>query len=201
MRSPKNASFGALVLTIALVPACQDKVAEPEPPPKPTTSAAPAAPDPTELKIEDLTPGEGERAVKDGDEIKVLYVGRLLKTNAKFDSNDKRDAPFKFTVGEGVIEGWSKGVVGMKKGGKRKLTIPASLAYKEKGSPPKIPPNAPLVFEIELLGWADEPAAPAGSASAAASGSAGAAPSAKAAPTSSAAAAPKKEPKKEEPKK
>ncbi len=180
----------ALSLVLAAV-SCQDKVAEPEPPPKPTTSAA-TVPDPTELKIEDLTVGEGDRAVKEGDEVKVLYVGRLLKTNAKFDSNDKRDAPFKFKVGEGVIEGWSKGVVGMKKGGKRKLIIPSSLAYKEKGSPPKIPPNAPLTFEIELLGWADEKdAAPTGSASGGASASA--APAASAGPAASATAGPKKD--------
>lgn len=196
MRTSKHPCLVALVLTVALAASCQDKVEEPAPPPRSTLSAAPAQPEPTELKSEDLKVGEGERAVKDGDEIKVLYVGRLLKNGSKFDSNDNREDPFTFTVGEGVIEGWSKGVVGMKKGGKRKLTIPASLGYGDKGSPPKIPPNAALVFEIELIGWADEPAAPAGSASAAASASAGPATSASAGP------APKKdEPKKDAPKK
>ena len=190
MRSP----FSLFLAAAVAVSACSDKVEEPAPPPRSTLSAAPAPPDPTELKQEDITPGTGERTVKEGDDLKVLYVGRLLKNNQKFDSNEKRDAPFPFTVGEGVIEGWSQGVIGMKKGGKRKLTIPSKLAYGEKGSPPKIPPNAALVFEIELIGWADEDAGAAGSASAAASSSA--------APPSSASAAPKKdEPKKDAPKK
>lgn len=153
------------VLGVSLV-ACQDKVVEPEPPPRPTTSAEPFVA-PTELVIDELAPGEGERAVKEGDKLRVKYVGRLLKTSFKFDEGDA----FEFTVGAGVIEGWSKGVVGMKRGGKRKLTIPSGLAYGERGSPPKIPPNAPLVFEIELLAFADEPAA---GASAAASGAASA---------------------------
>jgi hypothetical protein len=157
-------STTAALLVAALVVGCSDKIAEPEPPPKPTTSAA-STPDPTELAKEDLKPGTGDREVKTGDKIKVHYVGRLLKTNAKFDSNEAKDKPFEFTVGEGVIEGWSQGVVGMKKGGKRKLTIPAKLAYGEDGHPPKIPGNAPLVFEVELVGWSDEPeAAPSGSA-------------------------------------
>lgn len=200
MRTSTHSCIAGLVLTLGLAAGCQDKVDEPAPPPRSTLSAAPAPPEPTELKSEDLKVGEGERAVKDGDEIKVLYVGRLLKNGVKFDSNEKRDDPFPFTVGEGVIEGWSKGVVGMKKGGKRKLTIPASLAYGEAGSPPKIPPNAALVFEIELIGWADEPAAPAGSASAAASASAGPAGSASAGPATSAAAGPPPK-KKDEPQK
>lgn len=180
MSTSKHSCLAALVLSLGLTAACQDKVEEPAPPPRSTLSAAPAPPDPTELKSEDLKVGEGERAVKEGDEINVLYVGRLLKNGVKFDSNDKRDDPFTFTVGQGVIAGWSQGVVGMKKGGKRKLTIPSKLAYGEAGSPPKIPANAALVFEIELLGWADEPAAPAASASA--SASAGPATSASAGP-------------------
>lgn len=174
--------------------ACSDKVAEPEPPPKqPAASGSTAPTDPKELVKEDLTVGTGDRAVKQGDEVKVNYVGRLLKTGAMFDSNTKKDDPFEFTVGEGVIEGWSQGVIGMKKGGKRKLTIPSDLAYGAAGSGKKIPPNSALVFEIDLLGWADEKdAAPGASASAspATSGAPSAAPSAsasaKAAPTTSA---------------
>lgn len=166
-----------------LVVAC-DKVAEPEASPeKPATSAAASGSagsptDPQEIVKDDLKPGAGDRVVKKGDEIKVNYVGTLLKGGKKFDENTSADDPFTFTVGEGVIEGWSEGVIGMKKGGKRKLTIPWKMAYGEKGSPPKIPGKAPLVFEIDLIGWADEPAA-AGSASAApAAGSASAAPAA-----------------------
>lgn len=156
-----------------LVLAGCDKVAEPEATPdKPAasataTSSAGSPTDPQEIIKEDLKPGAGDRVVKKGDEIKVNYVGTLLKGGKKFDENTSAEDPFTFTVGEGVIEGWSEGVIGMKKGGKRKLTIPWKMAYGDKGSPPKIPGKAPLVFEIDLLGWADEPAAPAGSASAA----------------------------------
>lgn len=157
-----------LAASAASLVACQDKIVEPEPPPRPTTSAESFVA-PKELVIEDLAPGEGERAAKEGDKLRVKYVGRLMKTSFKFDEGDA----FEFTVGAGVIEGWSKGVLGMKRGGKRKLTIPADLAYGERGSPPKIPPSSPLVFEIELLSFADEPSLPA-SAGAAASGAASA---------------------------
>ncbi len=104
----------------------------------------------TELIREDQAPGSGE-AAKTGDRVKVHYTGRLL-TGQKFDSSRDRDEPFAFTLGKGeVIKGWDKGVVGMKPGGKRKLTIPADKAYGAVGSPPKIPPNSPLEFEIELI--------------------------------------------------
>jgi hypothetical protein len=152
---PKLAFF-AVVFAVSSLAACEQRTVEPESRPK-SSAAEPAVPDPTELGKEDLKVGEGDREVKTGDEINVLYVGRLFKTNAKFDSKEKKEDPFKFTVGkEEVIKGWDQGVVGMKKGGKRKLVIPAPLAYGEKGKPPKIPPNAPLTFEIELVGWADE---------------------------------------------
>ncbi len=143
-------SFALSVLPLSI--GCQAPVPEPAPEEKP--SAAPQIPDPPELVTEDLKVGDGREA-KTGDKVKVNYVGRLLRTNFKFDSNEGKK-PFEFTIGEGVIEGWSKGVVGMKPGGKRKLTIPSKLAYGEHGSPPKIPANAPLVFEVELLGYADE---------------------------------------------
>jgi FKBP-type peptidyl-prolyl cis-trans isomerase FkpA len=162
------ASIALVAALAAPLAACQDKVAEPEPPPRPTTSAD-AFVAPKELVIEELAPGEGARGAKEGDKLRVKYVGRLLKTSFKFDEGDA----FEFTVGAGVIEGWSRGVLGMKRGGKRKLTIPAELAYGERGSPPKIPPSSPLVFEIELLAFADEPSLPA-SAGSAASGAASA---------------------------
>lgn len=172
-----------------LLAACEQRAAEPDAPPK-TLSSAVVVADPTELKSEDLKPGEGSREVKKGDLIKVNYVGKLFKNGNKFDSNTDKKKPFEFTVGEGVIDGWSQGVVGMKKGGKRKLTIPAKLAYGDQEKP-KIPANSALVFEIDLLGWADEPEAAAtaeGSAGAAASAAPSAA--ASAIPSSSAKAAP-----------
>ena len=101
------------------------------------------------LGIEDATLGEGD-AVKDGDTVKVHYTG-LLKDGKVFDSSKERHEPFEFTVGAGeVIKGWDEGLVGMKKGGKRLLTIPAELAYgdREVGD---IPANSTLYFEIELL--------------------------------------------------
>lgn len=142
--------FAAALAAAGVATGCEDKV--PEPSAEPTRSAAPkhAAPAPTELVKEDLKVGSGPAAAK-GDKVKVHYTGRLLETKAQFDSS-RGNKPFEFTIGEGsVIKGWDQGLVGMKKGGKRKLTIPAELGYGAKGSPPKIPPNAALVFDIELL--------------------------------------------------
>jgi FKBP-type peptidyl-prolyl cis-trans isomerase FkpA len=130
--------------------ACDDKVAEPDPPPRPAKTATAPEPEPADLVIEDLKVGDGP-AVEMGDKIIVEYDGRLKKTNFQFDTS-KGKKPFDFTVGEGVIEGWSKGVVGMKVGGKRKLTIPPALGYGARGAGGVIPPNATLVFEVELLG-------------------------------------------------
>jgi FKBP-type peptidyl-prolyl cis-trans isomerase FkpA len=156
-----------LMLAALAAAACSDPIPEPEPAPKPAKSADAKKEEPKELVKEDVVVGTGDREVRTGDEIEVHYTGRLWKNGFKFDSSVGKD-PFELTVGEGVIEGWSQGVVGMKKGGKRKLTIPASLGYGDRGSPPKIPGDAALVFDIELLGWKDE-AAPAASASASAS--------------------------------
>ena len=137
---------------------CRDKVPEPEPPPKPAkvveepAAAAPAASSAPvkELVKEELAPGKGA-AAKTGDTVKVHYTGTLL-SGKKFDSSVDRNEPFEFKLGAGgVIRGWDEGVVGMKVGGKRKLTIPYDMAYGVEGRPPTIPPKATLVFEIELL--------------------------------------------------
>ncbi len=118
----------------------------------PVPSAAPLPPlDPNaKLEMKDLTVGKGA-AAKTGDKVTVHYVG-TLQDGKKFDASKDHGKPFDFTLGEGqVIKGWDQGVVGMKVGGKRKLTIPSQLAYGDQGRPPVIPQRATLVFEVELL--------------------------------------------------
>ncbi len=101
------------------------------------------------IKIEDIKAGDGA-AAKRGDQVTVHYTGTLTN-GKKFDSSVGGE-PFSFRLGAGqVIQGWDIGVAGMKVGGKRKLTIPAELAYGERGAGSDIPPNSTLVFEVELL--------------------------------------------------
>ena len=104
-----------------------------------------------QLQIEDLRPGTGAEA-KAGHKVSVHYVGTLTD-GKKFDSSRDRGKPFEFKLGAGqVIQGWDQGVAGMKIGGLRKLTIPPHLGYGARGAGNVIPPNATLVFEVELLG-------------------------------------------------
>ena len=103
-----------------------------------------------ELEIVDLTEGTGHEAVS-GKRVHVHYTG-WLTNGRKFDSSRDRGTPFAFPLGAGrVILGWERGVLGMKEGGKRKLTIPPDLGYGAKGAGRLIPPNATLIFEVELL--------------------------------------------------
>lgn len=104
-----------------------------------------------ELKIEDVQVGTGDEA-KAGKMVSVHYTGSLTDGSV-FDTSKKRGKPFDFPLGAGkVIKGWDQGVAGMKVGGIRKLTIPPHLGYGPSGYPGAIPPNATLLFEVELLG-------------------------------------------------
>ena len=102
------------------------------------------------LKYTDEVVGEGAEPSK-GKRVRVHYTGRLT-TGEKFDSSVDRRKPFEFVIGVGqVIQGWDEGVATMRVGGKRRLVIPASLGYGARGAPPAIPPNAELIFDVELL--------------------------------------------------
>lgn len=104
-----------------------------------------------QLLIEDLQVGTGAEATP-GQVVSVHYVGTLTD-GSKFDSSRDRGRPFEFPLGAGrVIKGWDQGVAGMRIGGLRKLTIPPHLGYGAAGAGGVIPPNATLVFEVELLG-------------------------------------------------
>lgn len=110
----------------------------------------PSGSPPTKLESEDIVEGDGKEA-KEGSKVSVQYVGVAFSTGEEFDASWERQEPFEFTLGAGeVIPGWDQGVVGMKEGGRRQLTIPAELAYGAQGSPPAIGPNETLVFVIDL---------------------------------------------------
>ncbi|MBA0653138.1 hypothetical protein Goklo_020340, partial [Gossypium klotzschianum] len=105
------------------------------------------------LKKKLVKEGEGWENPETGDEVEVHYTGTLLD-GTKFDSSRDRGTPFKFALGQGqVIKGWDEGIKTMKKGENAIFTIPPELAYGESGSPPTIPPNATLQFDVELLSW------------------------------------------------
>jgi peptidylprolyl isomerase len=115
------------------------------------TVTPPKSPAPTTLVTKEIVKGTGPEA-KAGESVTVNYVGVLYKNGKVFDASWLRKEPFTFTLGEGqVIKGWDEGVVGMRVGGRRELIIPSELAYGKTGSPPKIPPNSPLIFVVDLL--------------------------------------------------
>lgn len=152
--APPRRSFvvATLALAVLLLGACGSEDAPPE------DAAAPEQVDcdtsevttDSGLIIQDIECGTGEEA-KTGEAVTVHYVGTLAD-GTQFDSSRDRNEPFSFPLGAGqVIRGWDEGVVGMKPGGVRKLTIPSDLAYGDAGRPPVIPPKATLIFEIELI--------------------------------------------------
>jgi peptidylprolyl isomerase len=111
----------------------------------------PSGSPPRKLQKEDLVRGKGPKA-KPGDTLTVHYAGVAFSTGDEFDASWNSGEPFRFPLGQGqVIEGWDKGLVGMKRGGRRMLTIPPELAYGTAGSPPAIGPNETLVFVVDLL--------------------------------------------------
>jgi FKBP-type peptidyl-prolyl cis-trans isomerase FkpA len=154
--SHRSAGRVASLFLCAALAACNSTTT---PAPAPTT--APAAPPPVadvpELIVADLTPGTGSE-VRPGSLVTVHYTGWLYDPDApeskgvKFDSSRDAGKPFQFWLGAGnVIRGWDEGVVGMKVGGHRRLTIPSALGYGQRGAGGVIPPGAALVFDVELL--------------------------------------------------
>jgi FKBP-type peptidyl-prolyl cis-trans isomerase len=139
--------LGLIVIAVA---ACSKRVDEPTSDFKPAAST-PLPPGPTKLEIEDVVVGSGREA-KSGDTVHVKYTGTLMN-GKKFDSTeDHGGEPMKVEIGKGgVIKGWDQGLPGMRVGGKRRLKIPSDLAYADKGQGDTIPPNAGLIFDIEMV--------------------------------------------------
>jgi FKBP-type peptidyl-prolyl cis-trans isomerase len=137
-------TLATLLLPALLLAAVQADEPDPEPPGMKALKSG--------LKYRDLAAGKGA-AAKPGNTLRVHYTGWLAKGKKKFDSSRDSGRPFNFKLGAGmVIKGWDEGLVGMKVGGKRRLLIPAKLGYGARGAGGLIPPNADLVFEVELLG-------------------------------------------------
>jgi len=117
----------------------------------PTKVNGPGVTTPSGLTYWDIRVGNGEEA-KEGSRVRVHYTG-WLTNGKKFDSSVDAGTPFVFTIGNGeVIQGWEEGITGMRVNGKRQLRIPPALAYGADGSPPDIPANATLIFDVQLLG-------------------------------------------------
>ncbi len=146
MRSVERLIITLLLVVAIAIPACAQKESKQAAP----AAAANVVKTPSGLSYQDLLVGTGA-APTAGKPVKVHYTG-WLENGKKFDSSVDRGEPFVFTIGAGqVIPGWDEGVMTMKVGGKRKLIIPANLGYGAAGAGGVIPPNATLIFEVELL--------------------------------------------------
>lgn len=138
MKISKTLRAGILVAVLAAMVSCDDK----EEKKKKLQIGVKKRVDPDKCTIKS----------RKGDVLKMHYTGKL-EDGTKFDSSLDRNEPFKFTLGSGqVIKGWDQGLLGMCEGEKRKLVIPSDMGYGDRGAPPKIPPKAVLIFEVELLG-------------------------------------------------
>jgi len=152
MRTVEKFLVMLLLVAAIAIPACSQREAKSG---ADTAAEAPAAVQgavttPSGLSYTDLVKGTGAQPVS-GKSVTVHYTG-WLTDGKKFDSSVDRGQPFVFRIGAGeVIPGWDEGVMGMRVGGKRKLIVPAKLGYGENGAGGVIPPNATLVFEVELL--------------------------------------------------
>jgi peptidylprolyl isomerase len=160
MRRVASAVIGAAVLVLGACDGADeeeqpvvDETEDPEPRDRPDVEADVdlTGDPPTELQLDDVVPGEGEVA-EAGDTVSVHYVGVGWSTRAEFDASWERGQPLAFTLGAGhVIEGWDRGVEGMRVGGRRALTIPPGLAYGDRGVDGVIAPGETLVFVVDLL--------------------------------------------------
>jgi hypothetical protein len=127
----------------------------PSPLSKEPVVAAPRGPVPTRLVVKDMITGHGD-AARPRDNVTVNYVGVLYRRGRVFDSSWRRRQTFTTALSNGsVISGWVKGIVGERVGGRRELIIPPNLGYGNAGSPPKIPPGATLIFDVDLLSVSD----------------------------------------------
>jgi peptidylprolyl isomerase len=148
----KSSATSSSATTTPATPAQTAKTPTSGPLSKEPTVTPPSGPAPAKLVVKDLVKGTGLEA-QVGRSVTVNYVGVLFHGGKQFDASWKRGEPSTFPLEQGkLIAGWIQGIPGMKVGGRRELVIPAALAYGAKGSPPAIPPNAPLVFVIDLLG-------------------------------------------------
>lgn len=170
--SPTRALLAVAGASLFMTMACAQSATPAASAPAATPPAQTNAPKaPTSMQIQDRLEGTGALAER-GAPVLVHYTGYLwdpAKPGSKgeqFDSSTARPLPFAFIIGAGrVISGWDEGIPGMKVGGQRTLIIPAEKAYGERGSPPKIPPNATLVFDVELMGVIGKTAQPKAEAS------------------------------------